>query len=111
MMGVEEEEKGFAGSRREKDYTQDGTVDLNGKPVLRSNTGSWRASSFIVGKCNQFLFLDPFSTHSFTLPYCYINFKNNFKQLFKTINSLIKVCKPINLLLFSVLNNNKSYVF
>ncbi|WVZ06881.1 hypothetical protein V8G54_020227 [Vigna mungo] len=48
-MGVEEEEKGFARSGREKDYTQDGTVDLNGKPVLRSNTGSWRASSFIVG--------------------------------------------------------------
>ncbi|KAJ7977202.1 Protein NRT1/ PTR FAMILY 5.2 like [Quillaja saponaria] len=32
-----------------EDYTQDGTVDLKGRPVLRSNTGTWRACSFIVG--------------------------------------------------------------
>ncbi|GMP77553.1 hypothetical protein CsSME_00033798 [Camellia sinensis var. sinensis] len=30
------------------DYTQDGTVDLKGKPVLRSNRGGWRACSFVV---------------------------------------------------------------
>ncbi|KAL8092970.1 hypothetical protein AgCh_035012 [Apium graveolens] len=30
-------------------YTEDGTVDLKGNPVLRSNTGRWRATSFIVG--------------------------------------------------------------
>ncbi|XP_009336152.2 protein NRT1/ PTR FAMILY 5.2-like [Pyrus x bretschneideri] len=38
------EEKGL-----EDDHTQDGTVDLKGRPVLRSNTGRWRACSFIVG--------------------------------------------------------------
>jgi len=54
MMAMEEE-KGFASSGREDDYTKDGTVDLKGKPVLRSNTGRWRACSFIVGKCNSFL--------------------------------------------------------
>ncbi|KAK6780681.1 hypothetical protein RDI58_022865 [Solanum bulbocastanum] len=32
-----------------EDYTQDGTVDLKGRPVLRSNTGRWRACYFIVG--------------------------------------------------------------
>ncbi|XP_057438511.1 protein NRT1/ PTR FAMILY 5.2-like [Lotus japonicus] len=32
-----------------EDYTQDGTVDLKGRPVLRSKTGTWRACSFIVG--------------------------------------------------------------
>ncbi|XP_051152805.1 protein NRT1/ PTR FAMILY 5.2-like [Andrographis paniculata] len=39
-MSNEEEEKGL--------YTEDGTVDLRGKPVLRSNTGRWTACSFIV---------------------------------------------------------------
>lgn len=38
------EEKGL-----EDDHTQDGTVDLKGRPVLRSNTGRWTACSFIVG--------------------------------------------------------------
>ncbi|XP_061343377.1 protein NRT1/ PTR FAMILY 5.2-like [Gastrolobium bilobum] len=41
------EEKGPASGR--EDYTQDGTVDLKGRPVSRSNTGRWRACSFIVG--------------------------------------------------------------
>ncbi|TKY62326.1 NRT1/ PTR FAMILY 5.2 [Spatholobus suberectus] len=41
------EEKGLASGR--EDYTQDGTVDLKCRPVLRSNTGRWRACSFIVG--------------------------------------------------------------
>ncbi|KAK6122788.1 hypothetical protein DH2020_043466 [Rehmannia glutinosa] len=37
-----EEEKGNDG------YTQDGTVDLKGNPILRSNTGGWTACSFVV---------------------------------------------------------------
>jgi peptide/histidine transporter 3/4 len=31
------------------DYTQDGTIDLKGKSVLRSKTGCWKACSFLVG--------------------------------------------------------------
>ncbi|CAK7327298.1 unnamed protein product [Dovyalis caffra] len=30
------------------DYTQDGTVDLKGKPIRRSKRGGWRACSFVV---------------------------------------------------------------
>ncbi|XP_031484238.1 protein NRT1/ PTR FAMILY 5.2-like [Nymphaea colorata] len=30
-------------------FTQDGSVDLKGRPVLRSQRGGWRACSFIVG--------------------------------------------------------------
>ncbi|KAI3970684.1 hypothetical protein MKX01_024331 [Papaver californicum] len=30
-------------------YTQDGTVDLKGRPILRSKGGRWKACSFIVG--------------------------------------------------------------
>ncbi|XP_004292229.1 PREDICTED: peptide transporter PTR3-A-like [Fragaria vesca subsp. vesca] len=41
------EEKGAAYGA--EDYTRDGTVDLQGRPVFRSNTGRWRACSFIVG--------------------------------------------------------------
>ncbi|RHN48249.1 putative proton-dependent oligopeptide transporter family, major facilitator superfamily [Medicago truncatula] len=41
------EEKGPANGK--EDYTQDGTVDLKGRPVLRSKTGRWKACSFIVG--------------------------------------------------------------
>ncbi|XP_024980977.1 protein NRT1/ PTR FAMILY 5.2-like [Cynara cardunculus var. scolymus] len=43
-MGLMEEEKGVG-----KDFTQDGTTDLKGKPVLRSNTGRWRACYFMLG--------------------------------------------------------------
>ena len=43
------EEKGVLEEGREEDYTQDGTMDLKGRPVLRSQTGRWRACSFIVG--------------------------------------------------------------
>ncbi|KAL7220058.1 hypothetical protein ACSBR2_013006 [Camellia fascicularis] len=35
-------EEGLAG------YTQDGTVDLKGNPILRSKRGGWRACSFVV---------------------------------------------------------------
>ncbi|KAI9182421.1 hypothetical protein LWI28_025219 [Acer negundo] len=47
MGKVEVEEKGGADGR--EDYTEDGTVDLKGRPILRSKTGRWRACSFIVG--------------------------------------------------------------
>ncbi|CAH8332397.1 unnamed protein product [Eruca vesicaria subsp. sativa] len=30
-------------------YTQDGTVDLQGRPVLATKTGRWRACSFLLG--------------------------------------------------------------
>ncbi|WOG81215.1 hypothetical protein DCAR_0100360 [Daucus carota subsp. sativus] len=40
------EEKGID---EKEEYTQDGTVDLKGRPVLRSKTGRWTATSFIVG--------------------------------------------------------------
>ncbi|GMI69272.1 ARABIDOPSIS THALIANA PEPTIDE TRANSPORTER 3, NRT1/ PTR family 5.2, peptide transporter 3 [Hibiscus trionum] len=42
-----EEEKGSADGAH--DYAEDGSVDLKGRPVLRSNTGRWKACSFIVG--------------------------------------------------------------
>ncbi|MBA0755176.1 hypothetical protein Gogos_021362 [Gossypium gossypioides] len=32
-----------------KGYTQDGTVDLRGRPVLASKTGKWKACAFLVG--------------------------------------------------------------
>ncbi|XP_057438514.1 protein NRT1/ PTR FAMILY 5.2-like isoform X1 [Lotus japonicus] len=41
------DEKGLPSGK--EDYTQDGTVDLKGRPVLRSKTGSWKACTFIVG--------------------------------------------------------------
>lgn len=31
------------------EYTEDGSVDLKGNPVLRSKRGGWTACSFIVG--------------------------------------------------------------
>lgn len=34
---------------KEEEYTEDGTVNLKGKPVLRSKTGGWKACSFVVG--------------------------------------------------------------
>ncbi|KAI7726365.1 hypothetical protein M8C21_025955 [Ambrosia artemisiifolia] len=37
------------GKRIGEDFTQDGTTTLKGKPVLRSNTGKWRACYFIIG--------------------------------------------------------------
>ena len=48
MMEKVEEEKGYVHGI--EDYTQDGTVDLKGRPVLRSKTGRWRACSFMLGK-------------------------------------------------------------
>ncbi|GAB4832029.1 hypothetical protein Ancab_006047 [Ancistrocladus abbreviatus] len=31
------------------DYTQDGSVDLHGRPVLASKTGKWKATALLVG--------------------------------------------------------------
>jgi len=31
------------------EYTQDGTTDLHGNPVLRSKRGGWKACGFVVG--------------------------------------------------------------
>ncbi|XP_017240116.1 protein NRT1/ PTR FAMILY 5.2 [Daucus carota subsp. sativus] len=36
------------GKKSGEEYTEDGTVDLKGNPVLRSNTGRWRATYFII---------------------------------------------------------------
>ncbi|KAI9122002.1 hypothetical protein K1719_006691 [Acacia pycnantha] len=41
------EEKGLESVR--DGYTEDGTVDLRGRQVLRSKTGTWKACSFILG--------------------------------------------------------------
>lgn len=60
------EEKGSANGQ--EDYTQDGTVDLKGRPILRSKTGRWKACSFIVGKMKPFAaltFQNLFSYSSF----------------------------------------------
>ncbi|KAK7260533.1 hypothetical protein RIF29_26659 [Crotalaria pallida] len=34
---------------RSKQYTGDGSVDLKGKPILKKNTGNWRACLFVLG--------------------------------------------------------------
>jgi len=39
-----------------EEYTEDGTVNLKGKPVLRSKTGGWKACSFVVGKISHFFY-------------------------------------------------------
>lgn len=36
-------------------YTQDGTVDLQGRPVLASSTGKWKACAFLVGMSSNSL--------------------------------------------------------
>ncbi|KAG6429090.1 hypothetical protein SASPL_107129 [Salvia splendens] len=45
--GMQMEERGPVGGTG--DYTNDGTVDLKGRPVLISSTGKWKACYFIVG--------------------------------------------------------------
>lgn len=45
MARLEEKEYELGGP----DYAQDGSVDLKGRPVLRSKTGKWRACAFIIG--------------------------------------------------------------
>jgi hypothetical protein len=31
------------------EFTQDGSVNIKGKPILKSKTGCWKACSFFVG--------------------------------------------------------------
>lgn len=38
------------GGKGSGELTRDGTVDLRGRPFVRSKGGGWRACSFIVGK-------------------------------------------------------------
>lgn len=39
-------------------YTGDGSVDIKGNPVLKSETGNWRACPFILGMSDSdFAFL------------------------------------------------------
>lgn len=40
----------FSDMEAAKGYTQDGTVDLRGRPVIASKTGKWKACAFLVGK-------------------------------------------------------------
>ncbi|KAI3836620.1 hypothetical protein MKX03_018358 [Papaver bracteatum] len=46
-----EEEKGMGDMRVKEGYTQDGTVDLKGRLILRSKGGRWKACSFIGMSC------------------------------------------------------------
>ncbi|KAG9457632.1 hypothetical protein H6P81_002140 [Aristolochia fimbriata] len=53
-MGTQENERmlleeGLLESDSSSPYTGDGSVDIHGKPVLRHNTGNWRACPFILG--------------------------------------------------------------
>lgn len=42
-------------------YTGDGSVDIKGNPVLKSETGNWRACPFILGTSDSdFAFLTLF---------------------------------------------------
>ncbi|KAG8382632.1 hypothetical protein BUALT_Bualt05G0097600 [Buddleja alternifolia] len=53
-MGTHEEqrlllEEGLVENESNGLYTGDGSVDIKGNPVLKSNTGNWRACPFILG--------------------------------------------------------------
>ncbi|XP_028060727.1 protein NRT1/ PTR FAMILY 8.3-like [Camellia sinensis] len=57
-MGTKEDERleerllledGFPQNESSGLYTGDGSVDIKGQPVLKSNTGNWRACPFILG--------------------------------------------------------------
>ncbi|KAH9794242.1 protein nrt1/ ptr family 8.3 [Citrus sinensis] len=53
MGSIEEErlllEEGNIENKSSGLYTGDGSVDISGKPVLKQNTGNWRACPFILG--------------------------------------------------------------
>lgn len=49
MAQVEEKGHNVTHEGDNHGYTEDRTVDLKGRPALRSKTGGWRACSFIVG--------------------------------------------------------------
>lgn len=38
------------GDEEQGDFARDGSVDLKGNPVRRSERGGWKACSFLVGK-------------------------------------------------------------
>lgn len=42
-------EDGFLQNESSQLYTGDGSLDIYGKPVLKSNTGNWKACPFILG--------------------------------------------------------------
>ncbi|KAK4597029.1 hypothetical protein RGQ29_014874 [Quercus rubra] len=42
-------EDGLLQNESGREYTGDGSVDFHGKPVLKQNTGNWRACPFILG--------------------------------------------------------------
>ncbi|XP_059447071.1 protein NRT1/ PTR FAMILY 8.3-like [Corylus avellana] len=53
-MGSQEDvrsvlEDGLLQNESSSQYTGDGSVDFHGKPVLKQNTGNWRACPFILG--------------------------------------------------------------
>ncbi|KAM7463346.1 hypothetical protein LguiA_031467 [Lonicera macranthoides] len=53
-MGSQEQERllledGIPQDESSELYTGDGSVDIKGNPVLKSNTGNWRACPFILG--------------------------------------------------------------
>ncbi|KAJ6806553.1 protein NRT1/ PTR FAMILY 8.1-like [Iris pallida] len=53
-MSSQEEERlliegGLLENEGQRLYTGDGSVDINGKPVLKQRTGNWRACPFILG--------------------------------------------------------------
>lgn len=54
------------------EYTEDGSVDLKGNPVLRSKRGGWTACSFIVGN-NIYIYI----FHSF-----FFFFQKNHRHIY-----------------------------
>lgn len=53
-----EVDRGFG---HEEEVTKDGSVDLKGRPFIRSKGGRWTACSFIVGE--HLLSYKPLHTH------------------------------------------------
>ena len=93
------EEKGPADGR--EDYTQDGTVDLKGRPISRSNTGGWRACSFIVGNYVYiaYIYMLAFTVFFSTLRdrsslYIYININPSAEMLY-IYKVLFCLCKYV----------------
>ena len=35
------------------EYTQDGSVDIHGKPAVKNKMGNWKACPFILGTCDK----------------------------------------------------------
>ena len=49
-------------------YTGDGSVDIHGQPVLKSNTGKWKACFFVLGIPFSFLNIPLGRQHFFSRP-------------------------------------------